>query len=84
MDFDVRKTQNSALLKCSWPDGKLFSHLKMLRKFFDIEKKNADTIHRKIKIQTYIYRVILVLLKCIEKNMKIMPNDDEIKGVLFI
>lgn len=39
-------------------------------------RKNAVTIYRKIKIQNYIYRIILVLLKCIEKkNMKIMPND---------
>lgn len=32
-----------------------------------------------------VFRVILVLLKCMKKkNMKVMPNDGEVKGILFV
>lgn len=46
--------------------------------------KNADSIYRKVKIQSYILSDFSSFKMYEKKNMKIMPNDGEVKGVLSV
>lgn len=54
-----------------------------IRKNFDIEK-NADSIYRKVKIQNCISSDFSSFKMYKKKNMKVMPNDGEVKGILFV